>query len=226
MAALLLAAERAEVIRTAVRMAADRLVVGTSGNVSVRVGDLVAVTPSGMDYDVLTPADVVVVDLSGAPVDGGLAPTSELPMHLTAYREHAAGAVVHTHSVHATALSLLADEVPAVHYQLADFSGPVRVAEYATFGTDALAANMSRALAGRTAVVLRHHGTLTTGPTLARAYQRAAQLEWLCQVWLTARTAGEPRLLPLAEIDRCVAAFAEYGPRRSPDPGPGPGAEM
>ncbi len=220
---LLLAAERAAVIRTAVLMAADRLVVGTSGNVSVRAGDLVAVTPSGVDYDLLTPADVPVVDLSGAPVDGELAPTSELPMHLSAYREHGAGAVVHTHSAHATALSLLVDEVPAVHYQLADFGGPVRVAEYARFGTAELATNMSAALAGRSGVVLRQHGTLTTGPGLAKAYHRAAQLEWLCQVWLIARTAGEPRLLPRAEIDCCVQAFVGYGqqPTGATDPGAG-----
>ncbi|NMH93047.1 class II aldolase/adducin family protein [Pseudonocardia bannensis] len=208
---MLLADARAAVIAAALRMTADGLVVGTSGNVSVRHGDLIAVTPSGVDYDRLGPADVPVVDLSGAVVDGALAPTSELPMHLTAYRDHEAGAVVHTHSVHATALSLLADEVPAVHYQLADFGGVVRVADYARFGTAELAANMSAALTGRTGVILRNHGTLTLAATLAKAYNRAAQLEWLCQVWLTARTAGEPRLLPAAEIEGCVAAFAGYG---------------
>ncbi|NMI01574.1 class II aldolase/adducin family protein [Pseudonocardia acidicola] len=208
---MLLADERVAVVRTALRMTTDRLVVGTSGNVSVRAGDLIAVTPSGVDYDRLTAADIPVVDLAGGVVDGGLVPTSELPMHLAAYRDHGAGAVVHTHSVHATALSLLVDEVPAVHYQLADFGGPVRVAEYATFGTDELAATMSVALAGRAGVILRNHGTLTTGPTLAKAYNRAAQLEWLCQLWLIARTGGEPRLLPAAEIERCVEAFAGYG---------------
>ncbi|WP_214368167.1 class II aldolase/adducin family protein [Pseudonocardia sp. H11422] len=222
---MLLADARAAVIRTALRMTADRLVVGTSGNVSVRHGDLVVVTPSGVDYDRLDLADIPVVDLSGVVVDGMLAPTSELPMHLAAYRDHGAAAVVHTHSVHATALSLLVDEVPAVHYQLADFGGVVRVADYATFGTDELAANMSAALAGRTGVILRHHGTLTTGATLAKAYNRAAQLEWLCQVWLTARAAGEPRSLPAAEIERCVTAFANYGQepggtRASEDQGP------
>ncbi|WP_258718676.1 class II aldolase/adducin family protein [Saccharopolyspora gloriosae] len=203
----LLEEERAEVIRIAQKMITDGLVVGTSGNVSLRSGELVAVTPSGVDYDELTVAGVPVVRLDGTVVDGELAPTSELPMHLTAYADHAADAVVHTHSLHATALSLLRDDVPAVHYQLAEMGGVVRVAEYATFGTDRLAENMSAALEGRGACVLRNHGTVAVGSTLARAYNRARQLEWLCELWLTAQRAGQPRLLDDVELTRCAQQF-------------------
>ncbi|WP_433873655.1 class II aldolase/adducin family protein [Saccharopolyspora sp. CA-218241] len=205
------ARERREVIATARRMTDDRLVVGTSGNVSVRCGDLVAVTPSGVDYELLRLRDVPLVDLDGVVVDGALKPTSELPMHLVAYREHDAGAVVHTHSLHATALSLLRDDVPAVHYQLADYGGSVAVAEYATFGSDELARSVSAALAGRTGCILRNHGTVTTGDTLGKAYNRARQLEWLCELWLTASRVGEPRLLDDAELARCVDLFSGYG---------------
>lgn len=207
--------ERREVIRIAQRMIADGLVVGTSGNVSLRSGDLVAVTPSGVEYDDLTVADVPVVDLSGRVIAGKWAPTSELPMHLVAYANHDAQAVVHTHSMHATALSLLRDDVPAVHYQLAEFGGPVHVAEYATFGTPELADNMSAALTGRSACVLRHHGTVTIGRTLTQAYNRARQLEWLCQVWLTASRAGEPKLLSEAELAASAESFARYGKKTS-----------
>ncbi|MBE9375917.1 class II aldolase/adducin family protein [Saccharopolyspora sp. HNM0983] len=203
--------QRQEVVTVAQRMIADGLVVGTSGNVSLRSGDLVAVTPSGVDYARMTWSDVPLVDLSGHVVAGELAPTSELPVHLAAYRDHGAAAVVHTHSLHATALSLLRDDVPAVHYQLAEFGGPVRVAEYATFGSPELAAAMSAALRGRTGCVLRNHGTVTLGPTLAKAYDRARQLEWLCQLWLTAVRVGEPRLLDDEELARCAAKFADYG---------------
>jgi L-fuculose-phosphate aldolase len=206
-----LAEQRDEVIAFARRMIDDGLVVGTSGNVSVRSGELIAVTPSGVDYDRLRPEDVPVVDLAGAVVDGALKPTSELPMHLAAYRDHEARAVVHTHSLHATALSLLRDEVPAVHYQLADFGGPVRVADYATFGTDALAASVSAALRDRTGGILRNHGTITIADTLAKAYGRAAQLEWICRLWLTAAQVGEPRLLPDGELERCAPLFRTYG---------------
>lgn len=204
--------EREEVIAVARRMTADRLVVGTSGNVSVRCGDLVAVTPSGVDYDALRVEDVPLVELSsGEVVEGALKPTSELPMHLTAYRDHGVGAVVHTHSLHATALSLLRDDVPAVHYQLADFGGTVRVAEYATFGTDRLAEAMSEALRGRNGCVLRNHGTVVVADDLAKAYGRAQQLEWLCELWLTASRVGAPRLLGEAELARCAEKFSSYG---------------
>ncbi|MFC7343592.1 class II aldolase/adducin family protein [Saccharopolyspora griseoalba] len=206
-----LAEERDEVIAIARRMIDDGLVVGTSGNVSVRSGDLIAVTPSGVDYDRMRAEDVPVVDLDGAVVDGALKPTSEMPMHLAAYRAHEAGAVVHTHSLHATALSLLRDEVPAVHYQLADFGGPVRVAEYATFGTEALAESVSTALRDRTGGILRNHGTITIADALPKAYARAAQLEWICQLWLTAARVGDPRLLPDGELERCAPMFRAYG---------------
>lgn len=214
MSDLLLADARADVVRTARRMVADGLVVGTSGNVSCRVGDLVAVTPTGTDYDTMEPADVAVVDLDGRLVDGALRPTSELPLHLAAYRDHGAGAVVHTHSTAATALSLLRTEVPLVHYQVAMFGGPVLVAPYATFGTEELRDNASAALRGRTAVVLAHHGTLTTGPDLRGAYDRARQLEWVCDVWLRAAAVGEPAVLPLAEVEHVVQRFAGYGQPR------------
>ena len=119
------------------------LVVGTAGNVSVREGDLVAVTPSGVRYAGLTPELVGVHRLDGTAVEAPLAPTSELPLHLAIYAARPeVGAVVHTHSPAATALSTLVDEVPAVHYYVAMFGGPVLVAPYATYGTDELARNV------------------------------------------------------------------------------------
>lgn len=205
--------QRREVIDIATRMTSDRLVVGTSGNVSVRCGDLVAVTPSGVDYDTLTVADIPLVDLDGTVVGGELEPTSELPMHLVAYLRHGAGAVVHTHSLNATALSLLRDDVPAVHYQLGDFGGSVRVADYATFGSEVLGENMSAALEGRAGCVLRNHGTITVGKNLSQAYNRARQLEWLCELWLTAQRVGDPRLLSDEEITVAAEKFGSYGQR-------------
>ena len=210
------AAARDEVVTYARRMVADGLVVGTSGNVSVRVADLVAVTPSGVDYATMTPDDVCLVDLDGRVVDGTLRPTSELPLHLLCYRRHGAAAVVHTHSTAAVAVSLLCDEVPAVHYQTAMFGGTVRVAEYAPFGSDALAENVSAVLGSptagvRTAAVMRHHGTLCLAGTLGRAYDGARQLEWMCEVWLRASAVGPPALLEPAEIDEIVGRMAGYG---------------
>jgi L-fuculose-phosphate aldolase len=204
--------EREQVCHWARRTAADGLVVGRSGNLSVRSGDLLAVTPTGVDYDRLRPEDVPVVGLDGTPVEGDLLPTSELPMHLAAYHaDRTRAAVVHTHAVHATAVSLLVDEVPAVHYVLATLGDSVRVAPYATYGTAELAGHMVTALADRNGCLLRNHGTITTGTDLAEAYERTVQLEWACRVWLLARAAGEPSLLSSEEMRDVARKLATYG---------------
>jgi L-fuculose-phosphate aldolase len=210
---VLLGDVRAEVASACRRMAASGLVVGTSGNVSMRSGDLVAVSPSGLDYDALTAELVGVHRLDGSPVAAPLDPSSELPLHLAVYAATGAAAIVHTHSPAATATSALVDEVPAVHYQVAAFGGPVAVAPYATYGTAELAANVAAALRGRTACLMANHGAVSTGPGLDTAYTGAAYLEWLCDVYLRAAAAGTPRLLPAAEIDRVVRKFAGYGQR-------------
>jgi L-fuculose-phosphate aldolase len=208
---MMLEDERRQIVDACRRMRTDGLVVGTAGNISVRSGELIAVTPSGLDYDAMTPESVGVHRLDGAPVEATLAPTSELPMHLAVYARTDARAVVHTHSTAATALSTVIDELPPLHYLVALFGGPVRVASYATYGTGELAANMAAALADRTACILGNHGTITYGDDLAEAYSRAVYLEWLCEVHLRATAAGAPRLLPLAEIDRVRAKLADYG---------------
>ncbi|HZM74645.1 MAG TPA: class II aldolase/adducin family protein [Candidatus Limnocylindrales bacterium] len=208
---LLLSQERSEVVSWCRRMAADNLVVGTSGNISVRRGELIAVSPSAVAYEKLTPMLVGVHRCEdGAPVEARLAPTTELPMHLRAYAVTAANAVVHTHSTAATAVSTLVDELPSVHYLVALFGGPVRVARYATFGSQALAEAMAQALTGRAGCLLANHGALTVGQSLAQAYSRAQYLEWLCDVWLRARSAGQPRLLDPAEIDVVLDKLAGY----------------
>lgn len=211
-AGLLLASERAQVADYCRRMGADRLVVGTSGNISARSGDLVAVSPSGLDYDQLTAAQVGVYRVDGgAVVEAEREPTTELPTHLAIYRSSGAGAIVHTHSTAATAVSTLVDALPPIHYLIAMFGGGVRVAGYATYGTDELAGHVTAALAGRTGCLLANHGAVTIGDTLGQAYRRAEYLEWLCEVWLRASARGSPRLLPPDEIDRVAANLAGYG---------------
>lgn len=221
---MLLEREREEIVRACQKLAAAGLVVGTAGNVSVRAGDLVAVTPSGVDYAELAAGDVGVHRLDGTPVEAPLAPTSELPLHLAVYGAYAgdgagngdadgAAAIVHTHSVAATAVSTLADELPAIHYYVAMFGGTVRVTPYATYGTDELASNAVQALRGRTACLLGSHGAVTIGPDLKTAYDRGVYLEWVCDVYLRAAAAGTPRLLPPEEIEAVAAKLTSYGQR-------------
>ena len=212
---MLLADAREAIVTTCQELSRTGLVVGTAGNVSVRAGDLVAVSPSGLRYADLAPALVGVHRLDGTAVDAPLAPSSELPLHLGIYAARPeCGAVVHTHSPAATALSALADEVPAVHYYVAMFGGPVRVCRYATYGTDELAANAVEALRDRTGCLLGSHGAVTIGPDLATAQDKSVYLEWLCDVYLRASAAGSPRLLPAAELDAVAAKLAGYGQQR------------
>jgi L-fuculose-phosphate aldolase len=216
---MLLPRARQAIAATCQELSRAGLVVGTAGNVSVREGDLVAVTPSGVLYAELTPELVGVhrldgTELDGAAVEAPLAPTSELPLHLAIYRARPeAGAIVHTHSPAATALSTLVDEVPAVHYYVAMFGGPVPVAPYATYGTQELARNVVHALHDRTACLMGNHGAVAIGPDLATAHDKSVYLEWLCDVYLRAASAGSPRLLPPAEITAVAGKLTGYGQR-------------
>ena len=214
---LLLEQARDDVVRTCRELAASGLVVGTSGNVSVRVGDLVAVSPSGVDYAELAADLIGVYRLDGSAVEAPLRPTSEMPLHLGIYAATGAAAIVHTHPVAATALSTLTDELPAVHYQVAMFGGPVAVAPYATYGSDELARNVVAALRDRTACLMANHGAVTTGPDLGSALTGSRYLEWLCEVYLRVLAAGDrspaPRLLPPDEIALVASKLAGYGQR-------------
>jgi L-fuculose-phosphate aldolase len=209
---MLLPDAREAIVATCQELSSAGLVVGTAGNVSVREGDLVAVSPSGVRYAELTPELVGVHRLDGTPVEAPLTPSSEMPLHLAIYTaRRQVGAVVHTHSPAATALSALVDEVPPMHYYAAMFGGPVPVARYATYGTEELARNVVHALHDRTGCLMGNHGAVTVGPDLMTAYDRSVYLEWLCDVYLRASSAGTPRLLPPAEITAVRVKLAGYG---------------
>ncbi len=196
-------------------LVADGLVAGTAGNLSVRAGDLVAISPSAVAYGAVGPDDVVVCDLSGAVVQGR-APSSELPLHLAAYAaDPGVEAVVHTHSPAATAIGLVADALPAAHYVVLDLGVPVAVVPFQTPGSAALGGAVAAALkGGRAAALLRNHGTLTVGATLARAHGRAVALEWLADVWLRAAATGRtPALLSDDELAQTRIALGDYWDR-------------
>ena len=205
----MLEAERTDVAAACRRLAAEELLIGTAGNVSVRAEDRVAITPTGAVLAELEPEMVSVVDADGRVVAGDLAPTSELDLHLGVYRRYGTGAVVHTHAPMATALSLVLDELPCVHYQFLALGGTVRVAPYATFGTPELAESVLAALEGRGAALMANHGALTHAPTLDKAVEHALLLEWACGVYQQAAALGEPRVLDeqqqLAVIEAAIA---------------------
>jgi L-fuculose-phosphate aldolase len=195
-------------------VAESGLVVGSSGNLSVRSGEHLLVTPLGARLPSIDPADCVCVALADGAVDSGHVraskPSSETPLHRAVYAAAPdAGAIVHTHSHFATALSALVEELPAVHYVAASFGGPVRVAPYATYGSQELADGVAAALDGRTAALMANHGAVVTAATPAAAVAQAQQLEWWASVYWHARVFGTPAILS----DGDLAAVAEQARR-------------
>lgn len=186
------------------------VVPGTSGNVSVRVGDRVGISPRGVSLGALRPHVVAVHALDGSVVHAPLAPSSELPLHLAVYAATKAGAVVHTHSPAAVAVSTLVDELPAIHYYVAVLGAAVRVAPYAPFGSVELAEGAVHALRDTTVALLAHHGAVVIGADLAAAVENALTLEWLCDVYLRAAAAGVPRVLDAQQLARARADLDAY----------------
>lgn len=202
---------RDQLISHGIRLLDDGLAVGSAGNLSMRLGDVVLITPSGAGYRQMRAADICEIGLDGSPLRVPMAPSSETPMHLAIYAATDAGAVVHTHSAEVIALSAVRDDLPAIHYAIADLGGPVRVAPYQRFGSRVLAQAAVTALADRRAAILRNHGAITYGASLAEAYDRALLLEWLARVHRLAISAGSPRILSASELEEVVAEARRIG---------------
>ena len=203
---------RAQIAVVGRALAARGLVIGSAGNVSIRVGDRVAVTATGTRFEDLTAEQVTVVALDGE-VLGDLAPTSEIDLHLGVYRRFGSGAVVHTHAPIATAVGLVVTELPCVHYQMLVLGGTVRVAPYATFGTPELAESVVEALNSRAAALMANHGAVTHAADLETAVDHALLLEWACSVYWRAASIGTPRELDPGQQEAVVVAALQrdYG---------------
>lgn len=187
---------------------------GSSGNVSVRHGDGMLISPSGTTPERIAPGRLVVTALD-VPAPGA---SSEWALHAALYRADAGiGAVVHTHADACTALACLGEPLPAFHYMVAGFGGDdVRCAPYETFGTPALAEAAAAAMRGRTACLLANHGMVAAGPTLGAAMAAALDLETLARQYLLARSAGPPRLLTPAQMAAARERFRSYGGHAAP----------
>jgi L-fuculose-phosphate aldolase len=195
-------------------MFAAGLITGTSGNVSVRRGDRVLITPSGVGYDELTPEMLPTVSVDGRILsEGARHPSSEVPLHLAVYRDTGATAIVHTHSPYATAVGLVSDELPNVHYAIRALGGAVKVAPYATFGSDELARNVAEALTGRRGALMRNHGAIALGDSIEQAHENAEKLEWLATLYYRARQMGTPALLTDEQLDEVARQAQTTGYR-------------
>jgi L-fuculose-phosphate aldolase len=183
--------------------------------VSADPADGFLLTPTSLDYAAMRPADMVHVAPDGT-CRGTRRPSSELPFHLAIMRARPdVRAIVHTHATHATAVSCLRRSIPALHYLVALFGGhDIRCARYATFGTNALSANILRALAGRRAALLANHGLIVVGDSLTHALALTVEAEQLAKLYLATLATGRgPVILPNAEIKRVATRFRAYGYR-------------
>jgi L-fuculose-phosphate aldolase len=188
----------------------EGLVLGTAGNVSVRCGDEVVVSPTGGVLEEVAPEEMSVVSVDGDVIEGK--PTSELGLHLGVYRGMEwVGAVVHTHSPMATAVGCVVDELPAIHYGMLALGGSVRVAPYATFGTDELHQHVLAALDGRLAALMQNHGTLNCAASLDAAVEGALLLEWACSLYWHAKQIGEPSVLTEDQLADVAAQVQRLG---------------
>jgi L-fuculose-phosphate aldolase len=208
---------RAGIVETTLKMSQSGLVVGTSGNVSVRTpDDRILITPSGLPYEEMKPEDVAVVDMEGNLVSGPLAPSVETPMHLGIYAARPeAKSIVHTHARYSTILACMGLEIPPVHYMLAELSdeGRIPVADYAVYGSRELAENASRALGdSHRACLLRNHGTIAVGGLPEEAFKRTEILEEMAEIFHHTRLAGGPILLSQTQITETAEKMsAGYG---------------
>ena len=213
---MLLQQEREAIVEYGKRLVTHGLTRGTGGNISLfdRASGHVAISPSGLDYFQTEAADVPVVDLGGNAVDGRRAPSSEMPFHLILYNHRPEiNAVVHTHSMHATALACMGLEIPPVHYLIGFAGKNIRCAKYATFGTRELAENALAAMADRKAALLASHGVIAGGADIQEAFMIAETVEFCAEIYCRCRSLGTPLLIPETEMEVIMEKFKQYGKR-------------
>ena len=207
---------RKKVVETGIKMLSTNLTVGTWGNISCRVTgeNYIAITPTGMSYDLLVPKDIVVLDLDGNTISGTRKPSVEVPLHLAIYKARKdLQAIVHTHSPYATAMAVARREIPGAVEDLVQIvGGNVRVNDYALPGTELLGINTVKAMEGRNAVLLANHGVLGAGRNLEEAFKVCQVVEKSAQVTLLAQLIGGVVELAQEDIDGMRSFYLQgYG---------------
>ena len=185
---------------------------GTSGNISVRHDDHILITPTSTPYESLTPSDIVKLNMDGT-TEGSLQASSEWRFHrdIMAARPDV-NAIVHAHPIYSTIIAIMGLDIPAVHYMVAVAGGDdVKCAPYATFGTSELSENAVKALEGRKACLLEHHGIIAVGTSLSKALWLSVEVETLARQYHGVLQLGQARVLPSEEIGRVLEKMGSYG---------------
>jgi L-fuculose-phosphate aldolase len=204
--------KRQAIVDACRRMNALGINQGTSGNISVRHGDGLLITPTSVPYESMTPDQIVFIGIDGSHAKDQK-PSSEWRFHVDIQRSRSdVNAVVHAHPTYCTILAIMGLEIPPIHYMIAVAGGDnIRCAPYATYGTPELSAHALKALEGRQACLLDHHGMIVVGPSLAKAMWRAVEVETLARQYHGCLQIGRPPLLPADEIERVRQKMAGYG---------------
>lgn len=204
---------RQEVVEVAQAMYHRGLVVGTWGNVSRLAEGMVAMTPSGMNYDIITLEDIVIIDLQGGVVEGKWKPSTEWRLHTRIYEQQPSVAgIVHTHSPYAAAFAVAGKSIPPILEETAQMlGGEVRVSRYAAAGTPELAEEAVTALVSRQACLLANHGLVATGKDSWQALQACQVAEKSAMVTLLASQLGQVNILSDLDVSQLRASFASYG---------------
>ena len=201
--------ERKQLINYGKKLVIEKLTKGTGGNLSIFDRNLgyIAITPSGIDFFEMNEDDIVILDLNGNVVQGENLPSSEWQMHLKLYKTREdIDAVIHAHTMYSTVLACLYEELPATHYMIAVAGKNVKVANYATYGTEELAEN---------AVLLANHGILAGSKDLLNAFNIIEEVEYCSKIYCISKSIGNPVILSDAEMELMDKKFVSYGQRKA-----------
>lgn len=215
---MLMEKERLLLIEYGKKLVKAGLTKGTGGNLSIfdRKNGHVAITPSGIDFFEIQPEDIVIMDVDGNVIEGNRTPSSEWAMHVMPYKyRDDIDAVIHAHTMYATVMACLREDLPATHYMIAVAGENVRVAKYATYGSPELAQNAFEAMKDRKAVILANHGILAGANDLLNAFNIIEEVEYCAEVYTKAKAIGEPVVLPHEEMTLMAEKFKTYGQRVS-----------
>ena len=207
--------ERNMIVKYGKKLIECDLTTGTGGNLSILNKDknLVAISPSGIDYHDITADDVVIVNREGEIIEGDRKPSSEINMHLIIYNNRPEiNSVIHTHSIYATTVASINKELPAVHYMIAVAGKKVPCAKYASFGTEEIANEAINSLGSKyKATLLSNHGLLSIGKDISEAFNIAEEIEFVSEIYYRSKSIGKPVIISDEEMNNMQEAFKTYG---------------
>ena len=205
---------RKELVEYGKRLVDSELTSGTGGNLSYFDSETgyMAITPSGLDFYKTKEEDIVILALDGTVIEGNRTPSSEWVMHKRIYETRTdINAIIHGHTIYASVLACLREELPATHYMIAVAGETVRVADYASFGSKELAENAAKGMEDRNAVLLANHGIIGGSNNLRNAFNVIEEVEYCAKIYVIAKSIGNPIILPEKEMKFMSEKFKRYG---------------